>query len=195
VSAVARIGPNAILQVDGALRAAYGDDATGDLFRAAGLERYLREPPTGMVDEREVIRLHATLRARLAPPDARRIAREAGLATGDYLLAHRIPRAAQRVLAVLPAPLAARVLLAAIARHAWTFAGSGRYAARAGRPVVVTIGDCPLCRGVRSVAPQCEYYAATFERLFRTLVAPHAHVVETRCRALGAEACTFEIAW
>ena len=49
--------------------------------------------------------------------------------TGDYLLAHRIPKPVQALLKRLPAPLAARVLLAAITRHAWTFAGSGRFEA------------------------------------------------------------------
>jgi divinyl protochlorophyllide a 8-vinyl-reductase len=192
---VARIGPNAILQVTEALTAACGPARTLELYEDAGLAAYLGEPPTGMVDEREVMRLHAVLRSRLPDVEQRRVAWQAGTATGDYLLAHRIPGAVQRVLKVLPAWLSSRVLLAAIGRHAWTFAGSGTFSARAGRPVVVSIVDCPLCRGARSAAPLCDYYAATFERLYRVLVAPAAVVTETSCSARGDDACRFSIAW
>ena len=44
---------------------------------------------------------------------ARALGRAAGLATGDYLLAHRIPAVARALLPRLPAGLAARLLLAA----------------------------------------------------------------------------------
>ncbi len=40
-----------------------------------------------------------------------------------------------------------------------------------------------------ATAPLCDYYAATFERLFRALVHPRAVVVETACEACGADAC------
>jgi divinyl protochlorophyllide a 8-vinyl-reductase len=192
---VARIGPNAILQVTEALTAACGPARTLELYEAADLAAYLGEPPTGMVDEREVMRLHAVLRSRLPDVEQRRIAWQAGTATGDYLLAHRIPGAVQRVLKMLPASLASRVLLAAIGRHAWTFAGSGTFSARAGRPVVVAIADCPLCRGARAERPLCDYYAATFQRLFRVLVARDAVATETACSARGDAECRFSIAW
>jgi len=147
------------------------------------------------VYEREVIALHGVLRARLQPPTAGAISRQAGQATGDYLLAHRIPRAARHLLRALPAPIASRILLAAIGRHAWTFAGSGRFHARGGRPVVITIADCPICRDARADAPQCGYYAATFARLYQELVHPRATVRQTACMACGASACRFEIDW
>lgn len=200
MAGAARIGPNAIIQVADAVQAAAGGGVTAELFAAAGLTPYLRSPPAGMVDEREVIRLHAALRARLPADDVRRIVRHAGAATGDYLLANRIPAIAQWVLRALPAGLASRALLAAIAKHSWTFAGSGTFTARpadrrTGRPVTVAIGDCPLCRGAHADAPICDYYAATFERLFRRLVAPAAVATETGCSARGDAACTFAITW
>jgi divinyl protochlorophyllide a 8-vinyl-reductase len=43
--------------------------------------------------------------------------------------------------------------------------------------------------------PACDYYAATFERLFTVLVHPDAKVVETDCMGRGASACRFEIRW
>ena len=152
-----------------------------------------------MVDEREVIALHAALRADLGAAEARRVADEAGCRTATYLLAHRIPAAAQRLLKVLPAGLAARALLRAIGGHAWTFAGSGRFSAQVtgdrARPVVLTIAHNPLCRGVLSAEPGCDYYRAVFEVLFRTLVHGGATVVETACEACGDPACVFEVRW
>ena len=135
------------------------------------------------------------VRERLPSQAARRIEREAGRKTADYLLARRIPAAVQKLLRTLPASLAGPALLAAIAPHAWTFLGSGRYLAHAGRPVVITIGACPICCGARAEAPLCDYYAATFARLFAELVDPRATAVETECIAAGAHACRFEVSW
>jgi divinyl protochlorophyllide a 8-vinyl-reductase len=163
------------------------------VFTRAALEERLDRPPESMVDEAEVRRLYAALRDALGPVRAERIAAEAGRLTGDYLLAHRIPGAAQAVLKRLPAALAERLLLAAVGRHAWTFAGSGRFAATAGAPTVVENADNPLCRGVSADAPACHYHAATFERLWRELVSPRVRVVETTCCSGGAPACRFEL--
>ena len=195
IPAAYRIGPNAIIQVRHALERIVGKAPADDLVVGAGLGGYLLAPPEHMVDEREVIALHTAVRQRLGAKSARDVLRMAGLATGDYLLAHRIPKPAQWVLRALPAPLAARVLVATITRNAWTFAGSGRFAAHAGRPVVITIDNNPICRGVTSDEPVCDYFAATFERLFQRLVHPRARVVETRCAAVGASGCRFEIHW
>ena len=194
-SASARIGPNAIVQLAEAMRTALGAQRGADFFAGAGLANYWRDPPQQMVDEAEVLRLHRALRADFDPATAAQLARDAGRRTGDYLLAHRIPRAAQVVLKRLPAPLASRALLAAIRRHAWTFAGSGVFTAQAGRPTRFRIAGCPLCRGASSPQPLCDFYAATFERLFRVLVHPATVVVETGCQACGADACTFEARW
>jgi divinyl protochlorophyllide a 8-vinyl-reductase len=189
----AGIGPNAITRVAEAL--AQAAPARVAVFASAGLAHYLRAPPEAMVDETEVVRLHRALRSVLGEREARRVARRAGELTGDYLLAHRIPAAAGRVLRALPAALAAPLLLAAIRRHAWTFAGSGLFTATAGRPVRLAIEGNPLCRGAAADEPLCDYYAATFERLFQALAHPRARVVETDCEACGADACRFEARW
>jgi divinyl protochlorophyllide a 8-vinyl-reductase len=193
---VARIGPNAITRVAEAMRAAAGEAATQALFEAAGLAQHLREPPAGMVAEADVTVLHAALRARLGEAQAAAIAAEAGRLTGDYLLAHRIPRPLQAVLRRLPSGIAARVLLGAIARHAWTFAGSGGFRAEPGHPARIVITGCPLCRGTVTAAPACTYFAATMERLCRALVSPQAIVRETACAAVtGGPACSFALRW
>ena len=191
----ARIGPNAVIQVAAALTQRLGAGVSGELMLEAGLGAYVRSPPQKMIDEGEVIALHRLLRERLQPATATEVVAAAGLATGDYLLAHRIPRLARIVLRALPASLASPLLLGAIRRHAWTFSGSGQFEARSGRPVIITIDNCPICRGANAARPQCEYYAATFTRLFRELVQSGARVRETACEASGADQCRFEIDW
>ena len=191
----ARIGPNAIIQIGAALETALGLSATRGLFGRAGLARYVDEPPAHMVDESEVIHLHAIVRETLAPSLAQRIAGHAGTATADYLLRHRIPKPAQWLLRLMPRRIASRVLVAAIARNAWTFRGSGRLRAMAGATPTFILEDCAICRGARAARPLCRYYAATFERLFRTLVDPSATVVETECAAVAGGRCRFEVHW
>ncbi len=176
-ASAARIGPNAITRVAEALGGAAPARAAA-VFAVAGLAHYLRAPPEAMVDEHEVVRLHRALRGVLGKREAR-----------------RIPAVARGVLRALPAVLAAPLLLAAIGRHAWTFAGSGRFTATAGRPATLAIAGNPLCRGAAADEPLCDYYAATFERLFRALVRSDASVVETACEACGADACRFEVWW
>jgi len=195
--AAARIGPNAITRMAEALGILQGAAAQQGVFARAQLAHYLDAPPQSMVDETDVQRLHRAVRSTFDADAARGIARLAGERTGDYLLAHRIPRPVQAVLKRLPARLAARVLLTAIQRHAWTFAGSGRFTALPGRPIKLAIMHCPLCRNDAALdgTAQCDYYAATFERLLRTLVHPDIRVVEVQCEAAGGSACEFEARW
>jgi divinyl protochlorophyllide a 8-vinyl-reductase len=193
--AAARIGPNAVTRVAEALVAVRGAGAARPIFERAGLAHRLGTPPERMVDEAEVIALHAALRESLPPGEAAAIAWEAGRRTADYLLAHRIPKPMRAVLPRLPARLAAWILLSAIGRHAWTFAGSGHFAVLPGGPVRFSIAGGPLARGVRAAVPACGYYAATFEGLFRALVHPATRVVETDCEACGGPACVFEARW
>jgi divinyl protochlorophyllide a 8-vinyl-reductase len=190
-----RIGPNAITQVAAALDAALPADAVDALFAEAGLAAYRRTPPVAMVAEREVASLHRVLQARLDPAQLAAAAWDAGLRTGDYLLTNRIPRPVQWLLRALPAPLAARALLAAIRRHAWTFVGRGAFTAQPGHPIRLSVTGCPLCRGAVLDHAACGYFAATFERLFATLVHRRARVTETACTTMGAAACVFEVTY
>lgn len=190
-----RIGPNAIIQVINALMARFGEHSVNAFFVDAGLERYVRERPGSMVSEHDVALLQTELRERYGPLMAREICIDAGKRTGDYLLAHRIPRLAQGVLRLMPAGLAARVLAKAISKHAWTFAGSGTFTVSPGTPFRFSIQHNPLCNRIRSDVPVCDYYAATFERIFQAIVHPRSRVVETECEATGASACVFEVSW
>lgn len=194
-SMAGRVGPNAIIRVVTALEDAQGRAAVDRLLIAAGLDRYLDALPTEMVDEQEVTRLQSVLREQVGIESARRISRDAGGRTGDYLLAHRIPRPVQRLLKILPAPLASRVLISAIRRNAWTFVGSGIFDADPGHPTRLRVTNGPICRGATAHEPLCDFYVGSFERLFSRLVHQDARVTETLCQANGADACVFEVRW
>ncbi|KAB7643728.1 bacteriochlorophyll 4-vinyl reductase [Polymorphobacter fuscus] len=194
-----RIGPNAVTRMAEALTAHGGSGLTASIFAHAGLARYLATPPEAMVDETEVARLHLTVAARLQRHDGVAVARDAGRRTADYLLARRIPRAAQWLLRQLPRRTAAGIMARAIAGHAWTFAGSGRFnhvfdpADR--RTLWLNIIDSPLCRDPEMPAPACDYFAATFEGVFGAILGPTTRVVEIECSASGAPACRFRVRW
>jgi divinyl protochlorophyllide a 8-vinyl-reductase len=188
-----RIGPNAVIRVAEVLDQEMGAATTRAMFKAAGLSRYLDAMPEQMIDEGEVTALHAVLRDRLGVARARHIGWQAGHRTADYLLAHRIPRIVQALLKRLPSRLSSAILLRAIGRHAWTFAGSGTFSVRPGRPLRLVIAGGPISRGAQAGEAVCDFYAATFERLYRKLVDPRTIAVETACAAAGAAECVFEL--
>ena len=195
-ASVARIGPNSIIRIADALLARHGAETAAAVFAAAGLSHYLDAAPDAMVPAVDVTALHTALRAGLDRDAAEAVCQDAGVATADYLLAHRIPKPAQALLKIMPPVPAARVLIKAMGRHAWTFAGAGRFEGTAGRPTRLVIADGPIqAASPGASAPVCGYYAATFEHLFRTLIARRAVVRETACQAMGAPACTFTVTW
>lgn len=194
--APARIGPNAVIQARDAMADALGRRETARILGCAGLGAYVFADPPGMVDEREVVALHEAMRAALGEANAAACAFEAGRRTGLYILENRIPKPIATVLRFLPAPLASRMLLAAIARHAWTFAGSGRFrVVRASPDAIVEIADCPLARGKQLAQPAGAFYAGTFEALFRALVHREARARQTACEAMGDPVSRFTIRW
>ena len=184
----ARIGPNAILQLIPVLDERLGREGRDALLFSSGIDAL----PDGssMIDELPVARLHQQLRLK-APEVAPDIARRAGLATGDYILEHRIPDAAQQLLRVLPGFISARMLARAIAKHAWTFAGSGEFRILSLSPLVFEIEGNPVVRGEASEQPLCAWHAAVFERLYRVLVSESYRVRELHCAAQGYRACRF----
>lgn len=185
----ARIGPNAVLQHLPVLDREIGVKLRDALLYQAGISEPSQD--AGMLPESDVACLHHAVRLFL-PDRARMIQSQAGLATGDYILAHRIPRVAQRLIRGLPAWAGARLLSAAIAKHAWTFAGSGRFRVVSHAPLVFEIAGNPLAQGP-SQAPVCDWHVAVFTRLFSALVWPDVQVVERCCSGTGAPACQFQI--
>ena len=182
-----RIGPNALLQLIPVLDRTLGAPDRLRLFARAGAGAV---PSDQMIAEGPVAQVHRAIRARL-PDQAQALMQEAGRGTADYILAHRIPKPAQRLLRALPRRLAAPLLARAIARNAWTFAGSGQFRIVSVRPLVFEIADNPMVRGEAALHPVCAWHVAVFQRLFAALVDPRAAVTETACCACGAPACRF----
>lgn len=168
--APALIGPNAILQALPVMERVLGTEESAKVLREARICAL----PTGetMIPEIDAMRLHHALSMR-DPFDAIEIAREAGVGTADYIIANRIPRAAVRLLRWLPAKLAAPLLMKAIAKHAWTFIGSGHFAPKGGWHFTIdrTHAD-DLMMPTDSLF---EWYAAVFSRLYQEMV--HADAV------------------
>jgi len=182
------VGPNAVIQLAAALRAAAGEGATLDVFSVANAVHVLDEPPGEMVDEAIPRRLFAATLSLLPGDEAAAILRDAGTRTADYLLANRIPRPVQALLKVMPDPLAARLLLAAIGKNAWTFAGSGTCTTSHPGRAVIEIKDNPLA------TPHCSWHAGVFARLFGALVHARPAIRHPSCCAAGDPVCRFEIA-
>ncbi len=175
IDAPALIGPNAVLQLAWAGERRLGVGEMSAILSYAGLERL----PSGetMIAEGEVLRLHGAIAAK-APHLAERIAIEAGQGTADYIIAHRIPAPARTLLRILPPTIAGPLLMHAIRRHAWTFAGAGRFASRGSRSFSIHREG-----GARTPQTLFVWYAAVFERLFSALLR-----ADYRCDAVdGAE--------
>lgn len=186
----ARIGPNSVLQLVPVLDAQLGPLARQRLLASAGLKELPSDE--GLMPEGPAALLHQELRRQYAA-DAGELAREAGERTGDYIIAHRIPTVARRVIRKMPAWLGAPLLASAIEKHAWTFAGSGTFRVVSRQPLVFELIDNPVVRGEHADHPLCDWHAAVFQRLFNVLVDRHMKCVETRCCAMGAESCRFEL--
>jgi divinyl protochlorophyllide a 8-vinyl-reductase len=167
----ARIGPNAILQLVPVLDRLEGRAARDRLLGTAGVT----VPPddAGMWPEAQCRAAH--LAVWQGCTEAAEILAAAGQGTADYILAHRIPGPAKALIRALPAPLGARLLTAAIAKHAWTFTGSGRFRVTSRRPLTFKITDNPLA----FPGCACPWHAAVFQRLFQVLVWPAARVEGT----------------
>lgn len=182
-----RIGPNAIIQLIPPLQSAYGVAACEAVFRRAGIPRLLHEPAAEMVPELAVRSLFDALQQELGPAAAAAILKLAGEGTAQYVMRNRIPAAVRVLLKTLPGPVAARLLLGAIGRNAWTFAGSGRFSFVAGRPHVITISNNPIA------TPGCPWHLAVFTTMFRALASGSAELSHDACIGLGQACCRYTI--
>ena len=191
--AVARVGPNAAIQLLRVLAAAADPDTIDRILVTAGVCDWAAHAPEAMVDERPVAALHRATLTILGRERGLAVLAQAGALTGDYILANRIPALARGVLKALPARIASRLLVRAIAAHAWTFVGSGRFVCTSSDGLNFEIGSNPLCPGERSDSPICVWHAAVFQKLFQALATRKAHVVETHCRARGDVCCRFVV--
>jgi divinyl protochlorophyllide a 8-vinyl-reductase len=183
-----RIGPNAVIRLGEALRASPDlQDAAVRIYARADCPTLLNDPPAAMIDEAIPAALFAALWCELPADQAAAIARDAGRRTGEYVLRNRIPAVVRAILAALPARIAARLLLKAIQRNAWTFAGSGIFRVESGAPCVLTIERNPL------KMPGCVWHVGVLERLFQALAGPECRVRHCDEASNAATVCRFEI--
>ena len=180
----ARIGPNAILQLIAVLREERHERWLRDVFYRSGLSAMLVNPPDEMVDERAG--------RRSLPSLVRAPAAGCGRSVDRGQSRHATPRAifwrtafpSQRrfVLKLLPTRWSAPLLLRAIQRHAWTFAGSGEtqhcHEGRRGRRSKSRTNPIAM--------PGCVWHVGVFETLFQRLVSTKARVRHVACCGDGA---------
>ena len=183
------VGPNAIIQTRAALDELVGVATRRAIFERSGFGWLSDRDPDGMVEARIVNAVNYEVGAQLKPATAHAVMRRAGELTGDYILANRIPKPAQWLLKALPRAVAQRMLLAAIARNGWTFAGGAKIETGAD---FIAIHDNPICLGKVGFS-YCIWHAAVFRRLFEMLVDPSITIHETECMGRAGEACRFEI--
>ncbi len=188
-----RIGPNAVLQLIPALADAGGQRLVERVFAEAAASDLLEHPPQTMVDQARVRMLFAAVQQICDPPLCQAIMTDAGTRTGAYILANRIPALAQSLLKRLPVRLARRLLAFAIAKNAWTFAGTGRVTIFYGRPLVLSIADNPIAIRSEAGPSACVWHEAVISTLFRALAGPDTVIRETHCCAAGDSDCRFEI--
>ena len=186
----ARIGPNAVTRTLQSARELAGVEVEASLRAQAALPTDL---PDGLVPESWFILLIEAVRTTLPEPEATAILRRSGALTGAYVAGRRIPRPFRALLAILPKRMALPLLLWAFRRHAWTFAGSGRFRVEGGYPGTLVLEDAPTCRVEGPVHGSGGWYESAFRTLL-ALAAPGIEVRETACVNRGDDACRFELA-
>lgn len=181
------VGPNAVIQLAAALRDLMGPGAGERVFAQTGYPALFEQPPDEMTDQAIASALLNGVWDTLPPDQAAIVAAEAGRRTADYVIANRIPRPAKVLLRWLPRPISARMLLKAIQRNAWTFAGSGICETETSPRYLISIRENPLAM------PDCVWHRAVFERLFRRLVSARTRVRHPSCCRNGDASCRFEL--
>ena len=192
---MARIGPNSLIQTLRALAELEPTDVQQRVSDRAALPEPL---PPGMVPEALFVKLVRALREELPPARSEAVLRRSGSYTAAYVAQNRIPAPFRGLLRVLPARAGVPMLIAAFRRHAWTFAGAGRFSVEGTLlgPGTLLLEGCPTCRagsaeGLGHVGVLAgAYYEAAFEGLLR-LAAPRLHVREVACQAAASPVCRF----
>ena len=184
------VGANPILELVAVVQQRFGNAKAAVLM--ADTQWRVYRMPTEMVPEQHVRAVVHAAYEQLGAARAVDALDAAGIERAHAMLAHDIPQLTQWMIRKLPTRLAMRVLLLAIKRSSWTFAGSARFdVAVADHAAVVDFHDCEMNRGMHAKQTGCPFYRATFRELLRTLVSPTATVDETECCAAGDTRCRF----
>ena len=186
----ARVGPNAILQLQEPLDRMLG---RGALVQILKISRVAMPSGQEMVPQDDVGLVHHTM-WRLFPQQAETLSDDAGAGTARYIAANRIPKVARVLLRILPRVWAERLLTKAIADHAWTFCGTGVLdTRREGGEIHFLLRNNPLADRVTQPPHRCVWHAAVFAELFSLILGRNYYCKEVSCCALGAELCHFVV--
>ena len=188
-----RIGPNAIIQTVQALVDLYGAAGAAEVLARIGKPELRDAHPASLIDERDFAELYHDLLGALGRAATDRVMARSGELTAQYVMRRRIPRPVHWLLRALPRRLGMRMLLDAIGRHAWTFAGSGQFRYSVRPAPVLTLENCLTARDLAADAPACAFYQAAFQGFLATLIDRRLQVEEVRCLACGAARCEFRV--
>lgn len=163
----AKIGPNSIIQTVAALEARYGKTEADARLTIAGQGHLIGNLPSEMVEEEKFHDLVKSLDKDLDPGVLAELLNDSGQRTAAYLLKVRIPGFFQKLLKPLPPGLAFKLLLFAISKNAWTFAGSGAFSYTTGKTPVITVKVT-----YPAIPVVGNFYLGTFTKLLKELVNP-----------------------
>jgi divinyl protochlorophyllide a 8-vinyl-reductase len=188
-----KIGPNSLIQTVQSLKDFYGEEKARRILQEGGQGHLLTYQPHEMIDEGQFITLARMLYRDLGLTEALTVLRRSGNLTGEYVLKNRLPRPVQFIIKLLPQKLALKMMLTAIGKNSWTFAGSGTYTFTTGSKPQIFIQNTILRHAVEADRPACSYYRGAFETLLKTLVSKRLEVEEVECGAAGADRCVFNL--
>ncbi|HED31549.1 MAG TPA: bacteriochlorophyll 4-vinyl reductase [Prosthecochloris aestuarii] len=171
MSTPARIGPNSIIQTVASLESRYGKAETEAILTRSGHKHLIGNLPSEMVEEDKFHKLVTALVRELGDNVMTHILNDSGQRTAAYLLKVRIPGFFQKLLKPLPSGLAFRLLLFAISKNAWTFAGSGDFSYTTGKTPTITVKVT-----YPSIPVVGNFYLGTFTKLLRELVNPGTRI-------------------
>ena len=166
-----RIGPNSIIQTVAALETTYGKAKSENMLRKIGQGYLVGNLPKEMVEEAKFHTLVGALQKEIGETATASILKDSGERTARYLLRVRIPGIFQKIVKLLPARPAFKLLFFAISKNAWTFAGSGEFSYTMNRPPEITVKVTFPTQPVTG-----NFYLGTFTALLQELVNPKALV-------------------
>lgn len=170
-----RIGSDAVLHTLDALSEVGGDHLTQEIIDAAGLRHVVGQTLQEMVPQSVFSALVQSIEDLLPRSQVDLVAVKSGRKTGAVLLEQYIPEMAQKLLRTLPKRVAGPLLLRALEKHAWTFAGSASVHHIDGPPLKLVIGNNPMAIW------GCLWQCALLETVFRRVVSPDARIWQMAC--------------
>ena len=186
MTAQAKIGPNSIIQTVAALEARYGKAEAEARLAVAGYGHLVGNLPSEMVEEEKFHSLVTALDGEIERKELEEILTDSGERTAAYLMKVRIPGFFQKILKPLPPPIAFRLLLFAISKNAWTFAGSGDFSYTTEKTPLITV------RVKSPTVPVVGYfYLGTFTKLLKELVNPKTRIDELTTGESGSFVCRY----